>query len=158
MTALGLNLALGVIWCLVTGAFTPWNFLAGLGIGALIVSGMQVAAGKTPYIVRIAKLGLFAAYFVKILVQSNWVVAKAAMHPGNSMHPRIIRYPVGEFTQGQRLALSSAITLTPGTLTVDISPDGKWLYLHCMFAENRSRALADIDDLADKMRKWVFAC
>lgn len=158
MTALGLNLALGVIWCLVTGAFTPWNFLAGLGIGALIVSGMQVAAGKTPYIVRIGMLALFGAYFVKILVQSNWVVAKAAMLPGHAMRPRIIRYPVDQYTRGQQLALSSAITLTPGTLTVDISPDGKWLYLHCMFAENRSRAVADIDDLADKMRKWVFAC
>jgi hypothetical protein len=32
------------------------------------------------------------------------------------------------------------------------------LYLHCMFAESRDQAIADIDELAAKMRKWVFAC
>jgi multicomponent Na+:H+ antiporter subunit E len=158
MTPLGLNLLLAVVWCLITGAFTPWNFVAGMGIGALIVSGMQVGVGRTPYIVRIAQLARFGVYFVRILVQSNWVVAKAAMHPGMVMRPRIIRYAVDRYTPGQRLALSSAITLTPGTLSVDISPDGKWLYLHCMFAESRDQAIADIDELAAKMRKWVFAC
>jgi len=158
MSPFGLNLMLAVIWCLVTGAFTPWNFIAGTAIGALIVSGMHLAAGRKPYLVRIFDLARFAMYFVTILVQSNWVVAKAAMNPGSPMRPRIIRYSVEGMTPGQRLVLSSAITLTPGTLTVDISPDGKWLYLHCMFAENRARAVADIDELAHKLRKWVFAC
>ncbi len=157
MSPFGLNLMLAVIWCLVTGAVTPWNFIAGTAIGALIVSGMNVAAGRTPYLIRIVNLVRFALYFIKILVESNWVVAKAAMHPGSPMQPRIIRYSVEGLTPGQRLVLSSAITLTPGTLTVDISPDGKWLYLHCMFAENRARAVADIDELALKLRKWVFA-
>lgn len=158
MTPLGLNLLLAVLWCLITGAFTPWNFIAGLAIGALIATGVQVASGRTPYLVRLWMLLRFAMYFVRILVQSNWVVARAAISPHRTMRPRIIRYSVEGMPAGQRLALSSAITLTPGTLTVDVSPDGKWLYLHCMFAENRAQAIADIDDLASKLRKWVFAC
>ena len=157
MNPVGLNLALAVIWCLLTGAFTPWNFGGGMAIGALIVSGMQAAAGRTPYIVRIALLVRFLVYFTKILVQSNWVVAKAALNVGTPMRPRIIRYPVDGLAHWQKLVLSSAITLTPGTLTVDISPDGRWLYLHCMFAENRDEAARSIDELADRLRKWVFA-
>jgi len=157
MTPLGLNLVLAVLWCLLTGAFTPWNFAGGLAIGAVVVSVIESGAGRRPYLIRIALLFRFAIYFIRILVQSNWTVARAALNAGQPMHPRILRYPVEGLSPWHRLILSSAITLTPGTLTVDISPDGRWLYLHCMFAEDRDKAIRDIDDLAGKLRKWVFA-
>ena len=46
---------------------------------------------------------------------------------------------------------------TPGTLVVDISPDGKWLYIHAMYAKDPVATLAEIDDLQSRLRKAVFS-
>ena len=57
--------------------------------------------------------------------------------PGLSMTPRIIRYPVSGLSPIELTTLANAISLTPGTLSIDVSPDDEWLYVHAMYAEDR---------------------
>ena len=157
MSRFGFNLLLAIAWCLLAGSFTAWNFLGGLVIGATILSLHGQATGRRPYLRRLVSLTRFAAYFFVILVKSNLQIAREVITPGYSMKPRIIRYPVGHLSYPKKTTLANAITLTPGTLAVDVSPDGEYLYLHCMYAEDRARQVADIDELAERLDRWVFA-
>jgi len=157
MMRFGLNLGLGLAWCLLSGAVTPWNLLAGLVIGALVITAYGQVAGDRPYLGRMVNLVRFAGYFTRILIKSNIAIARELITPGWTQTPRIIRYPVGDLTDVQRTVLANSITLTPGTLTVDVSPDGAFLYLHCMYAADRASLVADLDELRDRLRKWVFA-
>ncbi|MEM8835527.1 MAG: Na+/H+ antiporter subunit E [Planctomycetota bacterium] len=157
MSPLVLNIGLALVWCLLTGSGNPWNFIAGLVVGALVVSGYARLRDQPPYIGKIVKLVRFGWYFLVILAKANIEVAKDIATPGFRMKPGILRYPVRELTPVQRVSLANAITLTPGTLVVDVCPGGEYLYVHCMYAEDRDEALADIDELADRMKREVFA-
>lgn len=151
------NLVLAIVWCLLWGSGSIWNFIGGLIVGSIVVSGFNRATGREPYLDRLGRLIRFAWYFVRILVKSNLQVAREVITPGFRMKPAILRYPIDHLSPVEKLTLANAITLTPGTLSVDISPDASWLYLHCMYAESHDAALADIDELANELRKGVFS-
>lgn len=157
MRRFGFNLVLAVAWCMLWGSFDAWNFLGGMVVGALVISSHGRVAGQTPYLRKGLNLVRFGWYFGVILVKSNLQIARELLTPGMSQTPRILRYPVGDLTDVQKTTLASAITLTPGTLSVDVGPDGEFLYLHCMYAENREEQISEIDELADRLRRWVFS-
>ena len=52
--------------------------------------------------------------------------------------------------------LANAITLTPGTLSADLSPDGETLFIHAMYAEDTDEALAAVDQLRYALLREVF--
>ena len=60
-------------------------------------------------------------------------------------------------TDLQITTLANAITLTPGTLSVDVSDDNHDLYVHCMYAKNREDAVLDINELRDRIMTELFA-
>jgi multicomponent Na+:H+ antiporter subunit E len=151
------NLFLALTWCLLTGSASPWNFVAGFLVGVVVVSAYSNVTGQGYYVRRWFEAIAFVLYFLGILVKANVQIAKECVTPGFSQKPRILRYPVSHLSQIERTTLANAITLTPGTLVLDISPDGNWLYIHCMYAENPAVALKEIDELAAKLRKGIFA-
>jgi multicomponent Na+:H+ antiporter subunit E len=55
------------------------------------------------------------------------------------MRPGIVAIPLDLESDLEILVLTSLITLTPGTLSLDISEDRKTLYIHAMFIENREQ-------------------
>lgn len=164
--------ALAVLWCFLWGSPDPWVLGAGVVIGLALVALMnRVLRGHPPvtppgratpvksvgaFFTRLGKLVMFSAYFVKILVKSNWVVAKVVLGGKWDQQPRIVRYGVEGMTDLQVTVLANAITLTPGTLSMDVSDDGKYLYVHCMNAPDRDAAIKDIDELRDHILREVF--
>lgn len=150
------NIALALLWCALTGLFSEWNFLAGFLVGALVISIYGHATGASPYIRGAWRRLRFLLYFTRILVISNLKVAWEVLTPSMRQTPRIIRYPVEDMTPAQRAILASTITLTPGTLAMDISPNGKHLYIHCMYAEDRDQAVRDLDEVATKLKESMF--
>ncbi|XHC26340.1 Na+/H+ antiporter subunit E [Phycisphaerales bacterium ac7] len=157
MKQLTFNLFLAVVWCLLTASFSAWNFVAGALVGAAVVAVYSSVAGQGSYFKRAWGLLAFAGHFVKILTKANIQIAWEILTPAHNQSPRILRYPVDGLSDVEKTTLANAITLTPGTLVVDISPDGKWLYLHCMYAQDPASTLAEIDDLALRLRKAVFS-
>ncbi|MEQ9617405.1 MAG: Na+/H+ antiporter subunit E [Phycisphaerales bacterium] len=151
------NLVLALTWCLLTGGFGSWNFIAGLLVGSVVVSAYTNATGQGGYYRRMWRVFSFACYFFTILVKSNLQIAWEVATPGWGCTPRVIRYPVGELTDVQRVTLANCITLTPGTLVMDISPDKQFLYIHCMYGKHRDTVIKDIDDLASRLQKGVFS-
>ncbi|NJL32117.1 MAG: Na+/H+ antiporter subunit E [Phycisphaerales bacterium] len=121
-----LNILLAAIWMFLWGSFDLYTLLAGLVIGFLLLVIASRMVFDQPYGRRLAMLISFLGYFLKILVKSNWVVAKVVMKPGpiagKYFHPRLMRYDVQGMTDVQITTLATLITLTPGTLSMDVSP------------------------------------
>jgi multicomponent Na+:H+ antiporter subunit E len=151
-----LNIALAVVWCALS-TFNGWNFLGGFVVGAVVVSVYSRATRGERYITNAGRLLRFLASFGRLLVQSNFRVAWEVLTPKMHQTPRIIRYPIAGMSNIERTTLANAITLTPGSLVVDISPDERWLYIHCMYAQDREAAVHEIDDLWNGLRRGVFA-
>jgi len=152
-----LNILVALLWMLMWGEFDLYLLFGGFVVGYLLLGLVSRTTGATNYGVRVWKLLSFLAYFIKILVIANLQVAWEIVTPKFNMTPRIIRYDVTGMTAVQVTTLANSITLTPGTLSADVSDDGKSLFIHCMYARDREQAVRGLDELRDRIMQEVFA-
>lgn len=75
----------------------------------------------------------FYGYFLKELVKSNLRLAAIVLSPDLPIRPGIVKVRTRLKSRMGRLMLANSITLTPGTLTVEL--DGEWLYIHWVQVE-----------------------
>lgn len=153
---IGVHLTLAVVWCLLTGSFSGWNLVGGLFIGLFVISAYSHVLEGGGYARRLLGLIWFGLWFFMVLVRSNLQIAREILTPGWSQTPRILRYPVSGLTDVETTILASSITLTPGTLAIDVSDDGAFLYLHCMYARDRAAQIKDLNALRERLERWVF--
>jgi multicomponent Na+:H+ antiporter subunit E len=88
---------------------------------------------------------LFVA-FSRDLVVSSVQVAKAVLSPAAAVEPRFVLVPLAlAETDAEITLVANYITLTPGTLTVDVGPDRSTLLIHALLAgEDAEGVRADI--------------
>ena len=151
------HIVLALFWMLMFGSFDLYTFVAGLVAGYVLLALVGRIVGSWRYPVRVLSLLRFAAYFIRILVIANWQVARLVLDPAMPIRPRIIRYDVAGLTPMQVTAFANSITLTPGTLAVDLAPDERFLYVHCINAPDREQAVRDLDELKHRLMTEVFA-
>lgn len=72
----------------------------------------------------------YYAYFFRQLFRSNLRLAGIVVAPDLPIEPGILKVRTGLKSRMGRLMLANSITLTPGTLTVEV--EGEWLYVHCV--------------------------
>lgn len=131
-----LNILLSLAWIALTGEFTPINFIIGFGLGYLILwfSGRGSPSGI--YFRKIPKIIWFAFFFFREVIKSNLRVTYEVLTPGRNMKPGIIAIPLDAKTDLEITILANLITLTPGTLSIDVSDDRTILYVHAMFIDD----------------------
>ena len=89
------------------------------------------------YFFKLPKMVNFILYFIKESIHANFRVAYDILTPEVIMNPAIIAVPLDASTDFEIVTLASAITLTPGTLSLNVSEDRKTLYVHEMYVTNR---------------------
>jgi multicomponent Na+:H+ antiporter subunit E len=151
-----LNLLLALLWTFTWGSFDIYTLTAGFVLGYLLLGLYSRVTQSQGYGVRVFHLLSFFAYFVRILIIANIQIAIEVLTPTHYQTPRIIRYDVSQLNEVQVTALANTITLTPGTLAIDISKDRQWLYIHCMYAADREAAVRSLDELRDRLIREVF--
>ena len=82
--------------------------------------------------------------FVRELILSALKVAWLAVQPRIRIRPAIIAHPLTVTTDAQITLLANLITLTPGTLSVDVSADRRFLYIHAIDIESKEALVGDI--------------
>ena len=141
MTLVFWHALLGWIWTALTDRYTAANFLLGL-----VVAHLALRFSTTER-ARIRKTGpalRFAAFFLKEVFVSALRVAYDVLRPHGRMRPAIVAVPLDVRTDGQITLLAILITLTPGTLALDVSPDRRTLLVHAMFAGDADRVRHEI--------------
>jgi multicomponent Na+:H+ antiporter subunit E len=146
MIALVWNILLALIWVAMNGQFTPGNFVVGLGLGLLILIFTRRAVGSPNYIRKVGQVLNLALFFVWELILANLRVAYDVVTPGYHMRPGVIGIPLAARTDLEITLLSSMITLTPGTLSLDVSADRKILYIHAMYIDDVEAVRRKIKD------------
>ena len=93
---------------------------------------------------RLAAFVTLGFLFLRELVTSATKVAYLTLQPRSKIHPAIIAYPLTVPSDGEITLLANLITLTPGTLSVELSADRKWLYVHCLNAPDAQAVINSI--------------
>jgi multicomponent Na+:H+ antiporter subunit E len=143
----GTNLLLAVLWAALIGPFTPANLLAGFVIGYLVLRLTSGRHNQPDYVRRSTATVELAAFTVFELILANLRVALYTVSSLRSLRPAILRVPLEEgLTDTEITLLSTLITLTPGTLTIDVAEDRSALFVHFMHVDDNDRAIREIKD------------
>ncbi|WP_018233780.1 Na+/H+ antiporter subunit E [Thioalkalivibrio thiocyanodenitrificans] len=152
MIALTWNIILALIWVSLSGHFTAINLFIGFVLGYLILAyalrdlpAFANYAGKGPRFVR------FVGFFIKELVKSNLRVAHDVLTRTHHMRPAVIAFPLIAQSDGEITILANLISLTPGTLSLDVSSDRKVLYIHVMYFDDEEEVHASIRYMETRM-------
>jgi multicomponent Na+:H+ antiporter subunit E len=145
-----LNILLAVAWTLLTGHISAENFIEGLIIGYIILWISRSAFGASKYFRKIPKAISFFFYFLKELIVANIKVAYDIITPTDYMKPGIIAIPLDAETDFEITLLANLITLTPGTLSLDVSSDKKVLYLHALYVDDPEKFKLEIKNELEK--------
>lgn len=146
MAAFLWNLLLALTWVAATGLFSFSNLAAGFGVGFLVLFFTRRIVGAPNYFLKVRKVIGLVLFFVYELVLANLRVAYDVLTPRHFMKPGVISIPLEARTDMEISILSNLITLTPGTLSLDVSADRRVLYLHAMYideVENVRRKIKD---------------
>jgi multicomponent Na+:H+ antiporter subunit E len=144
MTLFMLNLALAIVWQTVTGAFSLGGLAVGFCVGYAVLGIAQPMFGDSRYFGKLWRIIGFFFYFLKEMVVSSLRVAYDVVTPPIYSRPGVIKVPIEARTDLEITLLANLITLTPGTLTLDVAPDRKSLYVHAMFAGDPEKVRAEI--------------
>lgn len=129
------NIILGLIWTAVTATFSFGNFLIGLLLGYLVLLVVGPAIDNSGYTRRVWKTVTLILFFLKELFVSSIKVARDVMRPGFRMKSGVISIPLDVTSDLAITLLANLISLTPGTLSLEVSEDRKELFIHAMYIE-----------------------
>jgi multicomponent Na+:H+ antiporter subunit E len=125
-------LVLALIWLALNGLDGWWFGLLAASVGA--VAGGLLASGQ-PHPWRLHRLAGFAMFFLVESFKGGVDVAWRALRPDLPIKPEFHRCRL-DLPEGQpRTLMVSVISLLPGTLSADLSDDGKELVVHTLMPE-----------------------
>jgi len=144
---------LAVGWCLLVGSFSLGQILIGMLVGTIVLRFCRRVLGDGGFIARPMHAVAFVLYVGWELVVSSFRVVWDVLTPTDYARPRIIAVPVEGLTPVELTLLANSVSLTPGSLSLDVSRDGKLLYVHAMYAADPETVRASIvEDLAVRVR------
>ncbi len=132
-----INIILTIIWVFLTGSFEAVNFIFGFAVSFFILWIISSKDGDDKYFKLIPKLISFFFFFLWEVIVANIQVAYEVMTIKHNMKPGIVKVPLDAETNLEITLLANLITLTPGTLSLDVSDDKKVLYIHTMYVHDR---------------------
>ena len=127
-----LNLILALTWATLQGELSAINVASGFVVGAAIIYIFRRMFFRPLYF-RKTRLGVtLALVFIKELVKANIAVLRVVISRRPYVRSGVVAVPT-ELTSDLALTmLANMITLTPGTLTLDISADRRYLFVHTL--------------------------
>ena len=141
---------LTVMWMLLWGEFSLPNLVNGLLLGIVLVTVVPPPLSRDERVtIRLLPALSFLLWFAKALLVSNLTVAREVLAPPGrtGINPAIVAVPLR--TRSGRLAtlIANAITLTPGTMTIDARGRPAVLYVHVMSFSDLDSTLEEMADL-----------
>jgi multicomponent Na+:H+ antiporter subunit E len=145
-----LNIFLAIGFSAVVGQFNLSGFASGFVVGYLALWLTKPLYGNTRYFQKVPKVLLLIGYFIKELVVSNFRVMWDVITPRHISRPGIIGVPLDAKSELEIALLANLISLTPGTLSIDVSDDRRLLYVHVMFLDDVEEARRVIKEGLEK--------
>jgi multicomponent Na+:H+ antiporter subunit E len=146
------NVLLAAAWVLMTGTFEFLNYVFGFAIAYVVILLMSrsVSAVRN-YPRRIPRAIYFLLYFIEELIKANLKVAIDIVTPTFLGKPGVIGIELDAKTNLEITLVANVISLTPGTLSLDVSADKKILFVHAMYLIDENQVRAELKNLEQRL-------
>lgn len=145
-----LNLIVAVVWVFLNNSWTGVTFVTGYIIGFVLLFLLRRFLPGCFYGRRVVAIFILSGIFLKELILSNIHVIKHVAKPRLAIRPGIVAVPTELRSPWEITLLANLITLTPGTLTVDLTMDHSTLYIHVLDIPAAEEVIHDIKNTFEK--------
>lgn len=135
MRALLLNMVLAGVWAALVGQVDTASVAVGFLLGYGVLWTLRPIIGGE-YHRKLPMFVSFVLFFMEELVISTLRVAWEVVSPLSRRRPGMVAVPLDAETGVEIALLANLITLTPGTLSLDVATDRSYLYVHAMFVDD----------------------
>jgi len=131
-----LNLLLALAWMALTGTIDALAFAEGFVLGYIAIRISRSDDRGTNYAATIRRSVEFILFFLWELLKANLRVMYDVLTPTHHMRPAVVAVPLDAESDVEITLLANLVTLTPGTLSLDVSDDRATLYVHTMYVDD----------------------
>lgn len=156
MTLLGLHLGMAVLWAMATGSLTLPSLLMGVFVGGGVLHLVGPVLGDPRYGIRFYKAVALAVFFLWELLASGVRVARDVLRPRLDLTPAVVAVPLELKHEVAIVLLANMVSLTPGTLSIDLAEDRSCLFVHTMYGEDPDAARRAIKEDFERRILEVF--
>ena len=156
LTQVMFNVGVAFVWILLNGNYTIQSFFVGYLLGLVFLYLFRNQLGKKLYIYKWWAALVLLCVFLRELIKANFEVIYQVLKPKLSIMPGFVAYRTELESEAQVVLLANMITLTPGSLSVELSPDNKTIYLHLLCDTNKEDIIRHIKTEFEDRIKEVF--
>lgn len=147
-----------VVWILLTNSFTVGNILLALLLAWVIPFGVNRIQSETSRVRKPGKAFKYVLVLLGDIIVSNLVVARQILGSPHKLQPGFITIPLDMREPLPITLLASTISLTPGTVSTEISKDRSRLYVHALNVPNEHELVEQIKTRYEAPLKEIFGC
>ncbi|MFP1677435.1 Na+/H+ antiporter subunit E [Alloalcanivorax sp. C16-2] len=152
-----LSLLLWLSWLLLNG-FSWGHGLLGLVLAVVLPLGTRPFWPNVPRLRDFPKLVRFVLVVHWDIITANLVVARLILGSPRKLRPAFVEMPL-ELTDDFAITLlTSTISLTPGTVSADVSEDRRTLLIHALDMDDEAALVAQIKQRYERPLKEIFEC
>ncbi len=149
-----------IVWIAFTTSFATQEILTGLFVTVVVsfftiplftCCTLSILAPK-----RIFYMVYYLLIFTRELIKSNFDVARRVLTPSLPINPGIVKFKSKLPTDYAKMVLANSITLTPGTLSIDIIDDTFYVHWIDVKTTNPEKAFAEIAETFEKILLKIF--
>ena len=141
-----LSVVLAFFWATATGNLSLLNLLFGAAVGGIGLFIVRDRLESTKLLRKARRVVSLTLLTIRELFVSAFRVAVTVASPDMRGHlkPAFVAFPLTVTSDAEITLLANLITLTPGTLSVDVSEDRRILYVHVLDCADREAVIRDI--------------
>ena len=152
-----LTLTLIVVWQMLVNKLTLGNLLLGTILGLIIPIITSPYWPNRPRLRSVPRIISYVLLVIWDIIVANFQVAYIVLFKANAnIKPAWISIPLDIRTPEAITVLAGTITLTPGTVSSDLSADGRSLLVHCLDAPDPDSVRDDIKNRYERRLKEIF--
>jgi multicomponent K+:H+ antiporter subunit E len=152
-----LTLALTIVWVLLVDSFSPGAIIFGLLLGVIVPILTSPFWPDRPRLRNAPVIIKYILVVLRDIVVANFEVAYLVLFKRNQdLRPAFMTVPLELRTPEAITMLAGTITMTPGTLSVDLSADGRALLVHGLNVTDPDAVVAEIKQRYEARLKEIF--
>ncbi|MBL4570566.1 MAG: Na+/H+ antiporter subunit E [Alcanivorax sp.] len=152
-----LTLVLWLTWLLLNG-FSVGHALLGLILAVVLPLGTRPFWPQVPLVRDRMGLLRFVLRVAKDILVANLSVALKVLGPVKDLQPGFVEVPLDLRDRFAITVLTSTVSLTPGTVSADVSEDRTRLLVHALHVEDPEALVAEIKQRYEGPIKEIFEC
>ena len=149
---------LWLVWLLLNNSVAPGQLL----LGAVLALALPLFTVRfwpdRPRVRKPLRLLRYIAVLLWDIILANLAVARLILGPARRLRPAFIRLPLELRHEFAIVVLANTLSLTPGTVSADLSPDRRTLLIHALDVEDPAQIIARIKQRYEKPLQEIFEC